>query len=55
MKTELTTKELLDGLPGADLAQKAARIQYYGQCLSSEMPASVLAAYWRGRRDGMWK
>lgn len=28
---------------------------YYGQCLSSEMGASFLSAYWHGRKDGLWQ
>jgi hypothetical protein len=41
----------------ADLDGKQLRpeIRYYGQCLSSEMGASFLAAYWRGRKDGLWR
>jgi len=37
-----------------DGKQLPPEIRYYGQCLSSEMGASFLAAYWRGRRDGLW-
>jgi hypothetical protein len=38
-----------------DGQQLPQELRYYGQCLSSEMPASFLAAYWRGRRDGLWR
>lgn len=37
-----------------DGQQLPPEIRYYGQCLSSEMGASFLAAYWRGCRDGLW-
>ncbi len=37
-----------------DGKQLPPQITYYGQCLSSEMGASFLAAYWRGRGDGLW-
>ena len=37
-----------------DGQQLLPEISYYGQCLSSEMPGSFLAAYWKGRRDKLW-
>ncbi len=37
-----------------DGKQLPPEIAYYGQSLSSEMGASFLAAYWRGRKDGLW-
>ncbi|MBM3264039.1 MAG: hypothetical protein FJY97_11525 [candidate division Zixibacteria bacterium] len=37
-----------------DGRQLLPEVAYYGHCLSSEMPASFLATYWRGRRDGLW-
>lgn len=37
-----------------DGEQLPPEISYFGQCLSSEVPASSLAAFWRGRRDGLW-
>ncbi len=37
-----------------DGKQLLPEITYYGHCLSSEMPASFLATYWRGRLDGLW-
>jgi hypothetical protein len=45
----------LHWLVDPDGKQLPPQITYYGQCLSSEMGASFLAAYWRGRRDGMWR
>jgi len=38
-----------------DGKQLPPEIRYYGQCLSSEMGVSFLAAYWRGRKDGLWR
>ena len=38
-----------------DGKQLPPEIRYYGQCLSSEMGASFLAAYWRGRKEGWWE
>jgi hypothetical protein len=38
-----------------DGEQLIPEISYYGECLSSEVPASFLAAYWRGRCDGLWQ
>jgi hypothetical protein len=37
-----------------DGKQLLPEISYYGQCLSSEMPASWPAAYWRGKQQGLW-
>lgn len=37
-----------------DGKQLIPEISYYGECLSSEMPASFLAAYWRGKHEGFW-
>ena len=37
-----------------DGQQLLPEISYYGQCLSSEMPGSFLAAYWKGKRDKLW-
>ncbi|MHB9129638.1 MAG: hypothetical protein ACYDBB_00930 [Armatimonadota bacterium] len=37
-----------------DGRQLLSELGYYGQCLSSEVPATFLAAYWRGRVDGLW-
>lgn len=37
-----------------DGRQLLPEISYYGQCLSSEVPSTFLAAYWRGRLDGLW-
>ncbi len=37
-----------------DGEQLLPSVRYYGQCLSSEMGASFLAAYWRGRKDNLW-
>ena len=37
-----------------DGKQLVPEISYCGQCLSSEMPASFLAAYWRGKQQGLW-
>jgi hypothetical protein len=44
----------LHWLVDPDGGQLPPEIRYHGECLSSEMPASFLAAYWRGRRDGIW-
>jgi len=38
-----------------DGRQLLPEISYYGQCLSSEVPATFLAAYWRGRLEGLWE
>ena len=37
-----------------DGKQLLPEISYYGHCLSSEVPSSFLAAYWKGRRDKLW-
>lgn len=37
-----------------DGMQLPPEIAYGGQCLGSEMGASFLAPYWRGRKDGLW-
>ncbi len=37
-----------------DGKQLLPEISYCGECLSSEMPASFLAAYWRGKHAGLW-
>jgi hypothetical protein len=29
-------------------------LEHYGQTLSSEVPATFLATYWRGQRAGWW-
>lgn len=29
-------------------------ISYYGECLSSEVPATVIASYWHGRLEELW-
>ena len=39
----------------ADGTQLIPELSYYGECLSSEIPSSCLAAYWRGRCDGLWQ
>lgn len=44
----------LHWLVDLDGKQLLPEISYYGQCLSSEMPGSFLAAYWKGRRDELW-
>jgi hypothetical protein len=44
----------LHWLVDLDGQQLLPEISYYGQCLSSEMPGSFLAAYWKGRRDELW-
>jgi len=37
-----------------DGRQLLPELSYYGECLSSEVPASFLAAYWKGRCDKLW-
>ncbi len=37
-----------------DGKQLLPETSYYGECLSSEVPASFLAAYWRGKNDKLW-
>ncbi len=38
-----------------DGKQLIPELSYYGECLSSEIPSSCLAAYWRGRCDRLWQ
>ena len=44
----------LHWLVDLDGKQLLPEISYYGQCLSSEMPGSFLAAYWKGKLDKVW-
>lgn len=37
-----------------DGRQLLPEINYYGDCLSSELPGSFLAAYWKGRCERLW-
>lgn len=37
-----------------DGKQLVPEIAYYGKCLSSELPGSLLAAYWAGRCERYW-
>lgn len=44
----------LHWLVDLDGKQLLPEISYYGQCLSSEVPGSFLATYWKGRKDKLW-
>jgi len=37
-----------------DGKQLLPHFRYMGQSLSSEMPATFLATYWRGRLENLW-
>jgi hypothetical protein len=51
---EATDEVRIKWMHDPDGQQLRPGLEHYGQTLSSEVPATFLATYWRGRRAGWW-